>query len=258
MKMKKKKNNLEKLLNTIETLRGPNGCPWDKEQTMKTLKPCLIEEAYEVLEVMEEGGTKLKEELGDLLLQILLQSQIQKEAGNFEFDDVCSVLNEKLIRRHPHVFGSVNVKNSDEVMVNWEEIKRGEESHKDRESILDGIPSSFPQLLRAQKLQKKASKAGFDWENHIGAMEKVKEEILEIEEEIKNDNQKNIEEEIGDLIFAVINLSRKLKVNPEDALEKTNNKFEKRVRYIELKLDMKKSSLEEMEKYWQEAKNETR
>ncbi len=258
MKMEKKKNNLEKLLNTIETLRGPNGCPWDKEQTMKTLKPCLIEEAYEVLEVMEEGGTKLKEELGDLLLQILLQSQIQKEAGNFEFDDVCSVLNEKLIRRHPHVFGSVNVKNSDEVMVNWEEIKRGEESHKDRESILDGIPSSFPQLLRAQKLQKKASKAGFDWENHIGAMEKVKEEILEIEEEIKNDNQKNIEEEIGDLIFAVINLSRKLKVNPEDALEKTNNKFEKRVRYIELKLDMKKSSLEEMEKYWQEAKNETR
>ena len=225
---------------------------------MKTLKPCLIEEAYEVLEVMEEGGTKLKEELGDLLLQILLQSQIQKEAGNFEFDDVCSVLNEKLIRRHPHVFGSVNVKNSDEVMVNWEEIKRGEESHKDRESILDGIPSSFPQLLRAQKLQKKASKAGFDWENHIGAMEKVKEEILEIEEEIKNDNQKNIEEEIGDLIFAVINLSRKLKVNPEDALEKTNNKFEKRVRYIESKLDMKKSSLEEMEKYWQEAKNETR
>lgn len=258
MKMEKKKNNLEKLLNTIETLRGPNGCPWDKEQTMKTLKPCLIEEAYEVLEVMEEGGTKLKEELGDLLLQILLQSQIQKEAGNFEFDDVCSVLNEKLIRRHPHVFGSVNVKNSDEVMVNWEEIKRGEESHKDRESILDGIPSSFPQLLRAQKLQKKASKAGFDWENHIGAMEKVKEEILEIEEEIKNDNQKNIEEEIGDLIFAVINLSRKLKVNPEDALEKTNNKFEKRVRYIESKLDMKKSSLEEMEKYWQEAKNETR
>jgi MazG family protein len=256
--MEKKKNNLEKLLNTIETLRGPNGCPWDKEQTMKTLKPCLIEEAYEVLEVMEEGGTKLKEELGDLLLQILLQSQIQKEAGNFEFDDVCSVLNEKLIRRHPHVFGSVNVKNSDEVMVNWEEIKRGEESHKDRESILDGIPSSFPQLLRAQKLQKKASKAGFDWENHIGAMEKVKEEILEIEEEIKNDNQKNIEEEIGDLIFAVINLSRKLKVNPEDALEKTNNKFEKRVRYIESKLDMKKSSLEEMEKYWQEAKNETR
>lgn len=258
MKMEKKKNNLEKLLNTIETLRGPNGCPWDKEQTIKTLKPCLIEEAYEVLEVMEEGGTKLKEELGDLLLQILLQSQIQKEAGNFEFDDVCSVLNEKLIRRHPHVFGSVNVKNSDEVMVNWEEIKRGEESHKDRESILDGIPSSFPQLLRAQKLQKKASKAGFDWENHIGAMEKVKEEILEIEEEIKNDNQKNIEEEIGDLIFAVINLSRKLKVNPEDALEKTNNKFEKRVRYIESKLDMKKSSLEEMEKYWQEAKNETR
>lgn len=258
MKMEKKKNNLEKLLNTIETLRGPNGCPWDKEQTMKTLKPCLIEEAYEVLEVMEEGGTKLKEELGDLLLQILLQSQIQKEAGNFEFDDVCSVLNEKLIRRHPHVFGSVNVKNSDEVMVNWEEIKRGEESHKDRESILDGIPSSFPQLLRAKKLQKKASKAGFDWENHIGAMEKVKEEILEIEEEIKNDNQKNIEEEIGDLIFAVINLSRKLKVNPEDALEKTNNKFEKRVRYIESKLDMKKSSLEEMEKYWQEAKNETR
>jgi len=253
-----KKNKIESLIETVKTLRGPEGCPWDREQTMKSLKPCLIEEAYEVLEVMEEGGKKLKEELGDLLLQICMQSEIQSEAGNFDIYDVAESINEKLIRRHPHVFGSVNVKNSDEVMVNWEEIKRGEESHKDRESILDGIPSSFPQLLRAQKLQKKASKAGFDWENHIGAMEKVKEEILEIEEEIKNDNQKNIEEEIGDLIFAVINLSRKLKVNPEDALEKTNNKFEKRVRYIESKLDMKKSSLEEMEKYWQEAKNETR
>ena len=156
MKMEKKKNNLEKLLNTIETLRGPNGCPWDKEQTMKTLKPCLIEEAYEVLEVMEEGGTKLKEELGDLLLQILLQSQIQKEAGNFEFDDVCSVLNEKLIRRHPHVFGNTEVENSEEVMVNWEEIKKTEDSHKDRESAIDGIPTTLPAVQKAYKIQKKA------------------------------------------------------------------------------------------------------
>ena len=166
-------NKLEKLLKTIETLRGPSGCPWDREQTMKSLKPFLIEEAYEVLDVMEEGGTKLKEELGDLLLQILLQSEIQKEAGLFKFEDVVEVLNEKLIRRHPHVFGEIVANTPEEVMVNWEEIKRGEGSHKDRESVLDGIPKMLPQLLRAVKLQKKAAKAGFDWEDHKGVLEKI-------------------------------------------------------------------------------------
>lgn len=249
-------NKLEKLLKTIETLRGPSGCPWDREQTMKSLKPFLIEEAYEVLDVMEEGGTKLKEELGDLLLQILLQSEIQKEAGLFKFEDVVEVLNEKLIRRHPHVFGEIVANTPEEVMVNWEEIKRGEESHKDRESVLDGIPKMMPQLLRAVKLQKKAAKAGFDWEDHRGVLEKIKEEIAEIEEAVDSREREHIEEEVGDLLFAVVNLARKLKINPEDAIENTNKKFESRFRYIESKIDIKNATLKEMERYWEEAKNE--
>lgn len=249
-------NKLEKLLKTIETLRGPSGCPWDREQTMKSLKPFLIEEAYEVLDVMEEGGTKLKEELGDLLLQILLQSEIQKEAGLFKFEDVVEVLNEKMIRRHPHVFGEIVANTPEEVMVNWEEIKRGEESHKERESILDGIPKMLPQLLKALKLQKKAAKAGFDWEDHKGVLEKIKEEIIEIEEAVISEDREHIEEEVGDLLFAVVNLARKLKINPEDAIESTNKKFESRFRYIESKIDIKNATLEEMERYWEEAKNE--
>lgn len=249
-------NKLEKLLKTIETLRGPSGCPWDREQTMKSLKPFLIEEAYEVLDVMEEGGTKLKEELGDLLLQILLQSEIQKEAGLFKFEDVVEVLNEKLIRRHPHVFGEIVANTPEEVMVNWEEIKRGEESHKDRESVLDGIPKMMPQLLRAVKLQKKAAKAGFDWEDHRGVLEKIKEEIAEIEEAVDSREREHIEEEVGDLLFSVVNLARKLKINPEDAIENTNKKFESRFRYIESKIDIKNATLKEMERYWEEAKNE--
>lgn len=249
-------NKLEKLLKTIETLRGPSGCPWDREQTMKSLKPFLIEEAYEVLDVMEEGGTKLKEELGDLLLQILLQSEIQKEAGLFKFEDVVEVLNEKLIRRHPHVFGEIVANTPEEVMVNWEEVKRGEESHKDRESVLDGIPKMMPQLLRAIKLQKKAAKAGFDWEDHRGVLEKIKEEIAEIEEAVDSREREHIEEEVGDLLFSVVNLARKLKINPEDAIENTNKKFESRFRYIESKIDIKNATLKEMERYWEEAKNE--
>ena len=249
-------NKLEKLLKTIETLRGPSGCPWDREQTMKSLKPFLIEEAYEVLDVMEEGGTKLKEELGDLLLQILLQSEIQKEAGLFKFEDVVEVLNEKLIRRHPHVFGEIVANTPEEVMVNWEEIKRGEESHKDRESVLDGIPKMLQQLLRAVKLQRKAAKAGFDWEDHKGVLEKIKEEIAEIEEAVASKEREHIEEEVGDLLFAVVNLAIKLKINPEDAIENTNKKFESRFRYIESKIDIKNATLEDMERYWEEAKNE--
>lgn len=249
-------NKLEKLLKTIETLRGPSGCPWDREQTMKSLKPFLIEEAYEVLDVMEEGGTKLKEELGDLLLQILLQSEIQKEAGLFNFEDVVEVLNEKLIRRHPHVFGNITANTPEEVMVNWENIKKEEESHKDRESILDGIPKMLPQLLRAVKLQKKAAKVGFDWEDYKGILEKIKEEIAEIEEAVVSKDKEHIEEEIGDLLFAVVNLARKLKINPEDAIENTNKKFEFRFRYIESKIDIKNATLKEMERYWEEAKNE--
>ena len=251
-----KKNKIESLIETVKTLRGPEGCPWDREQTMKSLKPCLIEEAYEVLEVMEEGGKKLKEELGDLLLQICMQSEIQSEAGNFDIYDVAESINEKLIRRHPHVFGNTEVENSEEVMVNWEEIKKTEDSHKDRESAIDGIPTTLPAVQKAYKIQKKAAKVGFDWENADGAMLKLEEEIEEVREAVKQGDNLNIEEEIGDMIFAVINISRKLKVDPEEALNRTIKKFDKRFRYIEKNTDIKKADLKDMEKLWQEAKNE--
>ena len=251
-----KKNKIESLIETVKTLRGPEGCPWDREQTMKSLKPCLIEEAYEVLEVMEEGGKKLKEELGDLLLQICMQSEIQSEAGNFDIYDVAESINEKLIRRHPHVFGNTEVENSEEVMVNWEEIKKTEDSHKDRESAIDGIPTTLPAVQKAYKIQKKAAKVGFDWENADGAMLKLEEEIEEVREAVKQGDNLNIEEEIGDMLFAVINIARKLKVDPEEALNRTIKKFDKRFRYIEKNTDIKKADLKDMEKLWQEAKNE--
>ncbi len=252
-----KKNKIESLIETVKILRGPNGCPWDREQTMKSLKPCLIEEAYEVLEVMEEGGKKLKEELGDLLLQICMQSEIQSEAGNFDIYDVADSINEKLVRRHPHVFGETVVENSEEVMKNWEEIKKDEESHKDRESAIDGIPITLPAMQKAYKIQKKAAKVGFDWEDADGAMLKLEEEIEEVREAVKEKDLSHIEEEIGDMIFAVINIARKLKVDPEEALNSTIKKFDKRFRYIEKNTDISKADLEEMEKLWQEAKNET-
>ncbi len=252
-----KKNKIESLIETVKILRGPKGCPWDREQTMKSLKPCLIEEAYEVLEVMEEGGKKLKEELGDLLLQICMQSEIQSEAGNFDIYDVADSINEKLVRRHPHVFGETVVENSEEVMKNWEEIKKDEESHKDRESAIDGIPITLPAMQKAYKIQKKAAKVGFDWEDADGAMLKLEEEIEEVREAVKEKDLSHIEEEIGDMIFAVINIARKLKVDPEEALNSTIKKFDKRFRYIEKNTDISKADLEEMEKLWQEAKNET-
>ena len=250
-------NKIEALIETVKILRGPNGCPWDKEQTMKSLKPCLLEEAYEVLEVMEEGGKKLKEELGDLLLQICMQSEIQSEAGNFDIYGVADSINEKLVRRHPHVFGETVVENSEEVMKNWEEIKKDEESHKDRESAIDGIPITLPAMQKAYKIQKKAAKVGFDWEDADGAMLKLEEEIEEVREAVKEKDLSHIEEEIGDMIFAVINIARKLKVDPEEALNSTIKKFDKRFRYIEKNTDISKADLEEMEKLWQEAKNET-
>ena len=249
-------NKIEALIETVKILRGPNGCPWDKEQTMKSLKPCLLEEAYEVLEVMEEGGKKLKEELGDLLLQICMQSEIQNEAGLFNIYDVAESINEKLIRRHPHVFGNEEVENSEEVMVNWEEIKKTEDSHKDRESAIDGIPITLPAMQKAYKIQKKAAKTGFDWENADGAMLKLEEEIEEVREAVREGDLSHIEEEIGDMIFAVINIARKLKVDPEEALNRTIKKFDKRFRYIEKNIDIKNADLQKMEKLWQEAKYE--
>lgn len=246
----------DRLVEIIKILRGEGGCPWDREQTLETLKPCLMEETCEVLEAMEEGGDELKGELGDLLMNIVFQADICEDAGKFNIEDVARGINEKMIRRHPHVFKEKNSNiTSDQVLVNWEEIKKTEKEHEDRKSALDGVPIYLPALAKAEKIQKKASKVGFDWDNVEDVINKVEEELEELKQAIKNKDSENMKEELGDLLFSVANLSRFLNINSTDALEKTIKKFDKRFRYVEKKCDISKANLEEMEKFWNEAKN---
>lgn len=246
----------EDLLRIMNKLRAPGGCPWDREQTIDSLKPYLIEEAYEVLESMDKSPEKHKEELGDLLLQVIFQSEIMSEQNEFDIYDVINSISQKLIRRHPHVFGEIEVKDSEEVMVNWENIKKKEKNNKDRKSILDGIPIELPAIMKAEKIQNKAAKAGFDWNNVDGAITKMEEELEEFRYELKNGNKEKLKDELGDVFFSLINVARLSEINSYDALLSTIKKFEKRFRYIEEKTDIKKADLEEMDRYWEEAKNE--
>jgi len=247
-----------RLIKIMETLRGQYGCPWDKEQSRDSLKPFLIEELYELLEAIDEGKPeKIREELGDLLFQIIFHSQISKELGQFDINDVINGIAEKMIRRHPHVFGNKDLKTSKEVIASWEEHKRKE--GKDYESAISGVPKALPALLRAHELQKKATRVGFDWENIEDVFKKLNEEIKEFKEAIKKKDQKEIESEIGDIFFVLVRISNFVNVNPEDALRKTISKFIQRFRYIERKaLEMGKNlpdmTLKEMEAFWQEAK----
>ncbi len=248
-------NSFEKLVEVMKILRGPNGCPWDKEQTLETLKKSLIEECYEVIEVMnEENGEELKKELGDLLFLIIFQAEIMSERDKFDIYNVAESAREKLIRRHPHIFGSVKVEDSNEVVRNWEEIKKKEKGHEDRESILDGIPKAMPPLEKAFKIQNKVIKKGFELESIEDAFEKVEEEIEELKIAVKNNNKINIKEEVGDIIFSLINISCMLDVEPSSALADANKKFEKRFRYVEKNYDISKVTLREIDKIWNQAK----
>lgn len=246
----------DEFVENIKKLRGPEGCPWDREQTIKSLKPYILEEVYEVIDAMESEEDDLKGELGDLLLQIVFQSIISEEKNKFTIKDVIEKINEKMIRRHPHVFQNKNLNiNTEEVLINWEKIKKEEKEHKNRRSVLDGIPKSFPALLRAEKLQKKASKVGFDWENIDGVKNKVLEELNEFLQELGKNDEEKIEEEFGDLIFSMVNLARHLKINPEICLNKANKKFLRRFNYIEERINFsEKVEMSEMEKLWNEAK----
>lgn len=245
----------DELIEIIKKLREPDGCPWDREQTLESLKPHLLEETYEVLEAMDEGGEKLKGELGDLLLQVVFQSNICEEQGEFKIEDVIDTISKKMIRRHPHVFGEkVEIKTSDEVLVNWEKIKKEEKEHTERASILDGVPKGMPALLRAEKLQKKASKVGFDWSEVHGVIDKVEEEIGELRYEIMSGDEEKAKEELGDLFFALVNLSRHLGVNPELCLNEASNKFERRFRYVEKNCNLEEATLEQMDRLWKESK----
>ncbi len=249
-----KAQKFNKLVEIMKRLRKE--CPWDREQTNNSIKAATLEEAYEVVEAIDNKDFKeLKTELGDLLLHIVFHSTIAEEKGEFTIEDVINSITEKLIRRHPHVFGNVKVNGNEDVMRNWETIKLSE----GRNSVVEGVPKNIPQLYRAFRLQEKVSKIGFDWENKEDVWEKVMEEFNEFKEAEKSSNQLNIEEEFGDIIFSLVNYARFIGINPENALRKTNNKFVKRFHYIENKLKTKgktviDSNLEEMDKYWEESK----
>jgi len=251
----------EELVQVMKILHGPDGCPWDREQTHESLKPYLIEEAYEVIEAIDSGSDEhLIEELGDVLLQVVFHAEIADREGRFTIEDVIRVIIEKLKRRHPHVFGDAVVSDSGQVIKNWEEIKRREKREKkEGGSVLDGLPGSLPALIKARRIQEKVSRVGFDWERTEEVMLKVEEELRELKEASRKNDREAIEEELGDLLFAVANLARFVSLCPEDALKKTIDKFRKRFQYIERELPKRgkklgEASLEEMDKLWEEVK----
>jgi tetrapyrrole methylase family protein/MazG family protein len=246
-----------RLLDIMRRLRAPDGCPWDREQTHRSLRPYLIEEMYEVLETIDrESYGELKKELGDLLLQIVFHCQLASEEGLFDAADVIQEINEKLIRRHPHVFGEATAENSGEVLRQWEKIKLNE-AH--RPKLLEGVPISQPALNRAYRVQEKAAGVGFDWPDIEPVWGKITEELAELKDEVAKGDLRAIEDEMGDLLFSMVNLARKLKVNPEDALRGTIAKFTRRFSYIEDTLaargtSLHESTLDEMDNLWNEAK----
>lgn len=250
----------EKLVEIMARLRSPGGCPWDREQTHLTLRPYLIEEAHEVLDALDNGGDDdLRTELGDLLLQVVFHAQIAAEERRFDIHDVARAINDKLVRRHPHVFGDTRADTADEVLTNWEKIKREEKGADGPGSVLDGLPSSLPALLQAYRIQEKVARVNFDWDDVKEVLDKVVEEIDEVRHAMETGDRTKIEEEIGDLLFSLVNLSRHLNVPPEDALRRSNGKFMRRFRYIEAALELRGESLEratfeELDALWDEAK----
>jgi len=248
----------KELYDIVIKLRNPDGgCPWDIEQTPSSLRGSLVEETYECLEAIDENDpSHIAEELGDLFLLATMISYMHEQEGKFSVADALSNVSKKLIRRHPHVFGEVKVKDSAEVLSNWAEIKVKQEGRKPKDSALDEVSGGLPPMERAFKLQKKASKTGFDWPDMEGVVEKIKEELDEVR---AAKNETETEEELGDLLFSVINLCRFLKIEPSAALNRTNNKFVERFKHVEKKMketgqEMNKSNLNIMDKYWNEAK----
>ncbi|WP_415339095.1 nucleoside triphosphate pyrophosphohydrolase [Clostridium perfringens] len=254
------KKDFQDLLDIIETLRNPGGCPWDREQTHESLKSALLEECYEVIDAIEnEDEDALIEELGDVLLQVVFHASIGKEDGYFDIMDVIGAISNKMINRHPHVFGNEEANTSEQVLVNWDEIKKEEKGIKTLTEEMQNIAKSLPATTRAYKVQKKAKKVGFDWDDVNCAMDKVKEELNEIKEVYNCEDKSIIEGEVGDLLFACINVARFLEVDGELALDKTIKKFIKRFSYIENEAiknnkNLKDITLEEMDKLWEEAK----
>ncbi len=261
---------MEDLINIMAQLRSENGCPWDRKQTLDSLKQYLIEECYEVIDAIEAKDIKRhKEELGDLLLQIIFQAHIQNEKGNFKFSDVVDEVCKKLIRRHPHVFGDLKANTPEEVLKNWETIKANEKQVIKKEkikaeissSILDGIPKHLPALHKAHHIQQRAARVGFDWTKVCNVIEKIEEELEEVKEAIAGGVNEKVRSEVGDLLFAVVNLVRFQGMNAEEIMNEAVEKFGKRFRALELKVNalgkrLQDCSLEELDDIWQEVKQE--
>lgn len=247
----------------ISTLRGPDGCPWDREQTHQSLKKYLIEETYELLEAIDEDDIDhMVEELGDVLLQVLLHAQIGEDEGMFNMEEVMEGLSSKMVRRHPHVFGDVEVGDSAEVKANWAEIKKQEKGGQSQPPLLKGVAKGAPALMKAYEYQKKAAGVGFDWDNVKGAWEKVWEELKEFEQEAENGSEQDRKQEFGDVLFALVNVSRFYRIHPEEALSMTNSKFYRRFSHVEERVHQsgkpfEDHSLEELDAFWDVAKNES-
>lgn len=260
---KEKRYSIDDLLQIIETLRGENGCPWDRVQTHDSIKKCMIEETYEAIDALEAGDDHMfANELGDLLLQIVFHSQMAKERGAFDFDDVVYEICQKMIDRHTHVFGSDKAANEEEALGTWEQNKKKEKKLATQTDAMRDVPLNLPALMRAEKVQKKAANVGFDWENVSGALDKVREELDELSEAVQKAGKQGIEEELGDLIFSAVNVARFTKCDPEEALRHATDKFISRFDKVEQLAQqsgkiLSNLTLEELETLWQKAKTET-
>jgi MazG family protein len=257
----KKKAGIGSLINVIKKLRSPSGCPWDREQSREKMGYYLVEEAHEAKEAIDGGSPqKIKEELGDLLFQILTVIEMSEEMGEFTLAQVIQEARAKMVRRHPHVFGKRSVNDANEVVANWVQIKKQEKKEgKEEGSIVSGIPKSIPSLHRAYLITQRASRVGFDWEDKEGVLQKLKEELKELESAVSEGKRERIVQEMGDLLFSVVNLGRFLEISPESALAGTVDRFVSRFNYIEQRLrekgkDPSQSTLEEMDQLWEEAK----
>ena len=253
------KRSFDELVQLMTTLRGPNGCPWDREQTLESLKPFIVEESYEVIDAIDrKDRVALAEELGDFLLQAVFVAEIAREEGSFDIFDAITLLHDKLVRRHPHVFAGVKADDAEQVLVNWEKLKN-EERKAENKSVLAGVPQSLPALLKASRLTEKAARVGFDWRQTEDVFEKIDEEIGELRQAIAGGDAANVHDEIGDLLFTIANIARKLNVSGEEALQSANRKFTRRFTAMESKVresgrNLDQLTLEQMDALWDEAK----
>lgn len=256
----KNKYTMDDFLQIMQILRSPEGCPWDREQNHKSIRNCMLEETYEAVEAIDTGDAALlQEELGDVLLQVVFHCELEREAGGFDFSDIVDGISKKMIVRHPHVFGDVSVQNSDEVLVNWDAIKKETKGQQTQTDVLKSVSKALPALMRSAKVQSKAAKIGFDWPDIGGALQKVEEETAELKEAIASGVPKDCEEELGDLLFSVVNVARFLKTEPEQALSVSCEKFIARFQKME-KLaaergqNMDSLGLDKLDSLWNEAK----